>query len=1199
MDNTKEQRIYKFQKLTPYEKADMEGYEQSLDFVFKNENNDLRNIALTGNYGSGKSSVIRSYAEKHKNLSFIYVSLAHFEGVNREGAVDNYDVDVEKKIINHIVQQIPTKDVPESGFRIKRNFNIGSGVWLAFRIAYLICSIVYFNSWETIHALQGVQIWSLLNGTFATALIMATCFADIVSLIFSGLKIFNAGRKIKSLKLPNGAVEFPDQNEKSYFDQHLDEILYLIAGAKVDAIVFEDIDRFEEINLKILEHLRELCTLANDRIHNIDSRRKPIRFFYLIGDHVFEDYTDRTKFFDYMIPVIPVVDASNSYAKMREFLEGSGDYAKLDDRFLRGVCLYLDDLRTIKNVVNEFQIYSAKLAGTAKDANQLLALIVYKNIYPDDFAELQQDGGYLYSVFRTKDEVSKAEIETIRNEIEGLKKRLAEIDNEMLSSIAELDAVQRERQNNSNRFRDGISINDWNNKVYPVRKELIKSKTDNKSQRIREDIIEKQRKLTHIGSMHLSELIVGDNEAIVFGYNKKEHLREKKDNQLVEFFVKNGYIDEVTYRDYIAFFYDKGMSYRDKDFLISVNSHNGKPFDYELHDRNLVIENLNVDDFIRPEIRNFMLVDFILERGMDSYIQKLALQLQENLDYEFIAQYLRVSKNRASFIRALNNYWMGSVVAIISDDNQAMSLDEIQDYILTSIAYLKDDEIINHNQDNLISVYIDEKFENAVCETTLCDAIGDSLIVLNVKFKDIDKQIGSDDLRAVIYLRNLYDLNRNNVESILENEYKLEYDRICNKELTAVFSNTNQPLLKYVDGNINDFISDIVVGNDIVQDDSEIAIEVLNRKDISADLKEQYISLLSEPFDSLERINEKQWITILAYGKVICSPEEVLRFFNQFGLTGELVDFINNQTDSINYAAYDGEDILTKFFEACMKNADIEDGHYKEIMQQTGKIISAFKTSGLGDEKVRILIEESLIEMNLQNLQFIRQHYPNAVVLFAESNIDDYLVISQGNNFIVNEALTLIGDEKIAIDDRREIVDQVPTAISIRKHDYDVEIIKYILGKKYDASDMPYLIENYRKYEGELQDIIYQKLKSPTATIINNIIAIAADKELFYRVFEDGGISVTDKVALLDVLLSEKKDVDLEKLLVKMGFSNMTKLVSGDTSRLPQIRNGAEEKAVLNLLKKYNYIEGYSVDEETETIKVDRKRSLFGGKNGK
>ena len=155
---------------------------------------------------------------------------------------------------------------------------------------------------------------------------------------------------------------------------------------------------------------------------------------------MFEDYTDRTKFFDYMITVIPVVEASNSYAKMREFLEKSGDYEKIDDRFLRGLCLYLDDLRTIKNIVNEFQIYSAKLAGTAKNANQLLALIAYKNVYPDDFAELQQDGGYLYNIFSTKAEVTKADIEAIRREIEDLKSKLSEIENEMLVSIEEKKA---------------------------------------------------------------------------------------------------------------------------------------------------------------------------------------------------------------------------------------------------------------------------------------------------------------------------------------------------------------------------------------------------------------------------------------------------------------------------------------------------------------------------------------------------------------------------------------------------------------------------------------------------------------------------------------------------------------------------------------------------------------------------------------
>ena len=39
---------YAFQKLTPTENADLTAYEDALDFVFEKQNNDVRNIAITG-----------------------------------------------------------------------------------------------------------------------------------------------------------------------------------------------------------------------------------------------------------------------------------------------------------------------------------------------------------------------------------------------------------------------------------------------------------------------------------------------------------------------------------------------------------------------------------------------------------------------------------------------------------------------------------------------------------------------------------------------------------------------------------------------------------------------------------------------------------------------------------------------------------------------------------------------------------------------------------------------------------------------------------------------------------------------------------------------------------------------------------------------------------------------------------------------
>ena len=53
----------KFQKLTPTQEADLSGYEDAFHYIFAED--DIRNIAISGAYSSGKSSVIESYKKKH------------------------------------------------------------------------------------------------------------------------------------------------------------------------------------------------------------------------------------------------------------------------------------------------------------------------------------------------------------------------------------------------------------------------------------------------------------------------------------------------------------------------------------------------------------------------------------------------------------------------------------------------------------------------------------------------------------------------------------------------------------------------------------------------------------------------------------------------------------------------------------------------------------------------------------------------------------------------------------------------------------------------------------------------------------------------------------------------------------------------------------------------------------------------------
>ena len=68
-----------FKKLTPINDADIE--QAHIDAInFAIEDKDVLNVAVSGNYGSGKSSFIETYKEKfnNKKKKFLHVSLAHF-----------------------------------------------------------------------------------------------------------------------------------------------------------------------------------------------------------------------------------------------------------------------------------------------------------------------------------------------------------------------------------------------------------------------------------------------------------------------------------------------------------------------------------------------------------------------------------------------------------------------------------------------------------------------------------------------------------------------------------------------------------------------------------------------------------------------------------------------------------------------------------------------------------------------------------------------------------------------------------------------------------------------------------------------------------------------------------------------------------------------------------------------------------------
>lgn len=141
-NENKEESI--FYDLTPINDIELGIYEDAINFSLKNDK--ILNIAISGSYGSGKSSLLETYKKKHPEKKFLNISLTHFnsieniiniKGRNKEENDDieestpeennkrnkNLIATLEAKILNQILHQTSEKKIPLTDFKIKGEFS--------------------------------------------------------------------------------------------------------------------------------------------------------------------------------------------------------------------------------------------------------------------------------------------------------------------------------------------------------------------------------------------------------------------------------------------------------------------------------------------------------------------------------------------------------------------------------------------------------------------------------------------------------------------------------------------------------------------------------------------------------------------------------------------------------------------------------------------------------------------------------------------------------------------------------------------------------------------------------------------------------------------------------------------------------------------------------------------------------------------
>ncbi|ENC1844963.1 TPA: hypothetical protein ACP7R0_004929 [Escherichia coli] len=1202
---------YKFQKLTPFSDVELGVYKNAIDFVFAN--NDLKNVAISGQYSAGKSSLIESYKKSHSNIKFVHISLAHFRSIEEaetnEPSKDINETALEGKVLNQLIHQINADDIPQTHFKVKKKIktnNIVINTIFTVLFIAMILHITLFNKWEKfVSLLSEGNIKTLLTlSTKYDTLLISGFICAILSCIFiyKLIKTQKNRNVLKKINLQGNEIEIFEESNESYFDRYLNEVLYLFENVDADAIVFEDMDRFNSNN--IFERLHEVNRLVNIQRDTAGHKKSTLRFIYLLRDDIFIS-KDRTKFFDYIIPVIPVVDSSNSYDQFITHFDGGGILKLFNERFLQGMSLYIDDMRILKNIYNEFQIYYNKLNTTELDCNKMLAIIAYKNIFPRDFSELQLNQGMVYTIFSEKDNLIIEEIKKIEKDNRDRKKEIEAINDEILNSSQEVDAIydkELSRYNNHPHYNQAEKADIAKRRA--ARKESVENKFNGKIEEINELISRSRESLVDSRNKRLKEVITRENIDEIFKLTYTNEIGEERDfNEikssehfdLLKYLIRDGYIDE-TYTDYMTYFYENSLSRIDKMFLRSITDQKGKEFTYQLKNPKLVVARLREVDFEQEEALNFDLLAYLLQTPAQvNLIKRLFKQLRKDRRVEFIRGYFETERAQPVFINRLNTQWPEFFSYALTESE--FSADWVKLYSIGTFYYSANDAIEAINIDDCLTDYISDSAGYLAISEPKVDKLISGFKLLNVSFVSIKFENANKVLFDAVYQHSLYDINFSNLTLMLSKVYTLNSeDDIRHKNYTLVMSQPDSPLASYVNNHIRDYLDMVLSSCDgSIVDDESIVLSVLNNEGISDEQKGQYINALQTFVTSLSEVeSESLWSSLLDKDRAVCSEENIVSYFEHVdGLDDSLIEFINRTDVDLNFQNINIDNELKgKLFKSIVICNDLSNDKYEKLICSLNIICkTSFSASNIASDKFKILVDKNIIRMNVAPLNFIRDNYSEQLSYYIHKNIRAYVELMTIDNFILDEAISILS-WKVDDDLKVKLLEFVKTPLAIYSKNYSQVVNDYILENNFKPDELLILTSSYKTWGTSTQSLILSRAIQDISALIASPNDVS--EPLLKNLFVAEGLNMQNKIALLIALLPGK---DLSKTTCKeyldlLGLSEFSKILGRGK---PKIEVDSTNQSLLTALRDNHFFSDFEVDNENPTYyKITRRRSMFG-----
>lgn len=1022
----------RFVDLAPTDQADEAGvYSGALTEATNNPR--VMNIALTGPYGSGKSSIIKSFLKSY-NRDVLQISLAAFlpDAAPSADQVGRQEIErstltvsrqeIERSILQQMLYGADANRLPLSRFKRIQS----PGRWASVVSLFAVLGLV--ACWQLIQKRDAIMSGAYFQPFELENLFNVLVFAvggGFLWLIFHQIYIASFGISLKSISLKNIEISPNAVTQESILNRHLDEIIYFFQSTRYDLVVIEDLDRFN--NPEIFVTLREINSLVNA---NAGVRRK-VRFLYAIRDDIFVS-TDRTKFFEFIIPVIPIINSSNSIDKVLEQGKRLSIDGRLDKQFVREVSRYLNDLRLIQNIFNEYAIYVANLepeGETNLDATKLLAVLIYKNVFPSDFEKLHRGRGDLAEILRGHDKYIATSEASLTAEIARLEATVEASDKQLPEDMAELRAIYAmaiigiipesathvgANQNSQipvtglmksegldallaldHVFVSGprhgiqrVSLGGLSEKLkggaaFAQRAALVEARSAVAKESVIKKIAELRAKLSRVRMMKFNEILRESSELL------DGMFRAFKENaDLARFLVLEGYLDD-TYYQYTSLFHSGRLSPSDNKFLIRIRSFSNPDPNFQIDNAREVILAMRDEDFGRNYALNVRIVDCLLTDPTTyaAHMSRLIGFIASDFDEceEFLAAYYASGTAVTTLLSRLVSGWQGFAQRVL-----------VSPAARTHVA-----RILSHlpiRQLEKLAEGHPELTEFLASDLPAILALGidiapERMRSLEFEVTDLSMLEPHPGFVGMLYEGGLYELSVSNLEFVFKTVLGIERDgRSREGNYTLVLEAGDESLLSKVERQFGEYLEHVLLQlPDNRSEDVPTLLRILARKDVDRDLVLRFLERQTTTLPEIEQVPSDYHAALVATGRIEPTSDNCLFFISQETFDADiLTGFLDrpHTVTTLSHHGLPGGDAAFPLRKFIVENDALSNEAYEAYLKVLPTRFKSFP-EGLSEEKRQALVKFNRITFSASALAQLEDDVSLAAA-FVTRNIDEY-----------------------------------------------------------------------------------------------------------------------------------------------------------------------------------------------------------------